>query len=371
MKYLVFSDLHAHNFSDCSTLVREGVNSRLQDCLDTVSFVRETAMQNQVDAILFGGDLFHVGKKIDTPVFNETHAAIRALSEVAPVHLLVGNHDQVNNRGTIHALQTFSHKEDPHPLYVHTVHCAFTTYALSRDDPQEQQTFYFCPYRRRRADILPGLQACEEYAHQHSGMVALIHQALSGIPVGPGVFPDEEVSMDDLPKSTALNLLGHYHKHLIIDARTMSIGSPLQHHWQDEGVTKYIWLMESGKGPTPIATPAPQFQTFEYSHWDEISQSAVPAVGNAFVRVLVGDLDNIAPETIAQYRESLVDQGARFVKIEPLAAKDDMDPDFSLVSDMHTDHGAAVTEYVHSQDTGALSKHRLVAMGVQALEGIQ
>jgi len=56
-KVLLFTDLHIYPHTKSS--------ERLQDCLDVLKWVFETRKEQNINNILFLGDLFHDREKID------------------------------------------------------------------------------------------------------------------------------------------------------------------------------------------------------------------------------------------------------------------------------------------------------------------
>jgi DNA repair exonuclease SbcCD nuclease subunit len=89
MKILAFSDLHAHTHKAFSSSAG-GVNSRLSDALHVLDQVKE--LSQDVDAILFGGDLFHVSPP-PPEVFNLVFDKLEHIVEDKRVIMIPGNHD--------------------------------------------------------------------------------------------------------------------------------------------------------------------------------------------------------------------------------------------------------------------------------------
>lgn len=91
---LLFTDLHLDNYRKFSTTLKSGVNSRLATQIKVVSDVWKIAMERKPTAIVFLGDLFNgQGATISKTLYNAGHRLVLTLSRVAPVYLLVGNHD--------------------------------------------------------------------------------------------------------------------------------------------------------------------------------------------------------------------------------------------------------------------------------------
>lgn len=89
-KVLVFSDLHIH--------AHKNSEDRLQDCLNVLDWVFQTALSRNIKTLLFCGDLFHDRQKIDVLAYQKTFEIFEKYlaNSVNPplnVYLLLGNHD--------------------------------------------------------------------------------------------------------------------------------------------------------------------------------------------------------------------------------------------------------------------------------------
>ena len=67
---------------------------RLDDCLDALTWVFETAKKNNIKNILFGGDFFHDRSKIESLVLHKTFNILKKyLDGSINFYILLGNHD--------------------------------------------------------------------------------------------------------------------------------------------------------------------------------------------------------------------------------------------------------------------------------------
>ena len=88
-KWVAFSDLHA--------------SRKTKDvCLETLKHVHDVA-QREDRGILFLGDFWHHRGALPVDTLNEIMAALSRWTQ--PTIMLVGNHDQVNVQGSVHALE--------------------------------------------------------------------------------------------------------------------------------------------------------------------------------------------------------------------------------------------------------------------------
>lgn len=107
MKILHFADLHigVENYGKLNP--ETGLNARLEDFLNALDTIVVTAIEEQVDLVLFAGDAFKINEPTNTHqrVFAER---IWKLSQSGiPTFLLIGNHDQTNKYGESHALDIY------------------------------------------------------------------------------------------------------------------------------------------------------------------------------------------------------------------------------------------------------------------------
>jgi len=354
---LFFSDLHAHNFPDCAETVSEGVNSRLLDCLNIFKQITQIAKDNNVKDIVFGGDLFHVPGRVEVSVFNAVvNAVVQMQAETdAHVFLVVGNHDQYNRSGTIHALKMFKH-----------LGSGFTVIDSTHYVDTGRRSLLLCAYS-------PFAEKVHEYlelAEKHNPEILVLHQGLSGVPVGKsGYTLDETLSPTDLPKGTWLNLLGHYHENRAVSPNTFFIGSPLQHNWGDEGSEK-VCLLARGDSLEMIPLESPKFITLPIGDEDASfvpAAASVLAAGN-FVRVRSPLL--LSTRDIASLREAVLKYGARFVKYEYLPEGGDSPVTEDIPTGAIIDTASAIQAYTEASDPlkRGLDLDRTVKMGLGFME---
>ena len=95
IKILHLSDIHmGSGFSHGRINPETGINTRLEDFLNTLSIAIDRAIEEPVDLVLFGGDAFP--DATPPPYVHEAFASqFRRLADAKiPAVLLVGNHDQ-------------------------------------------------------------------------------------------------------------------------------------------------------------------------------------------------------------------------------------------------------------------------------------
>lgn len=99
-KAAVFGDLHLGDKSDSPV--------HNQDCLNYAKWFYERAKEEKVDAIIFVGDWFDNRSRLRLDTIDVGNVILRQLLEVAPVYMIVGNHDMFfrNNR-SVHSVDSY------------------------------------------------------------------------------------------------------------------------------------------------------------------------------------------------------------------------------------------------------------------------
>ncbi|MBI2595249.1 exonuclease SbcCD subunit D [Candidatus Daviesbacteria bacterium] len=107
MKLLHFADIHIgmENYSKLDP--HTGLSTRLLDFLNTFDFIVDTALSQDVDALIFAGDAYKTRDPNPTQQrgFGER---IKKAAKHMPVILVVGNHDTPNAQGRANTLDIYS-----------------------------------------------------------------------------------------------------------------------------------------------------------------------------------------------------------------------------------------------------------------------
>lgn len=253
MRFLKFSDLHAHNHSQYSETLPNGRNSRLQDCLNIIDQAIEVVDSQKIDDVFFLGDLFESRTKLDIDVLTATFEAMRRLSlKVGKGHLwmLIGNHDQYNKVGGIHSVEAF--KEIAQVIDVPQIR--------QINDGLKTITLAFYPHSSDVAGMKKWIQDMPEVD------MFLFHQGVSEAAVGPyDMHIKTEISLADLPLSKArLCIAGDFHKRqFLADGKFHYIGSPLQLSFGERNDHKCFSLVDTSDwSVASIDTNAPKFFEF-------------------------------------------------------------------------------------------------------------
>ena len=79
MKFLITGDLQIHAWKQFSYIRKNGMNSRLYNCLKVFDVLLEEAKKRNITRILLNGDLFEESNYIDVEVFDATYLKFEKL----------------------------------------------------------------------------------------------------------------------------------------------------------------------------------------------------------------------------------------------------------------------------------------------------
>jgi DNA repair exonuclease SbcCD nuclease subunit len=279
-------------------MLPSGINSRLQDSLNILEQIYQICKDENVDCVLCGGDIFHIRAIINISTFNLVYEAIAKIKTVVDDFvLLVGNHDQANKIGTIHAAYTFQAIVTvvDTPGWVHI---------------DDKMSVLCIPFTEEKDKITTAIQ--ENVNEPTKGSKVLLgHFGVSGARPGS----DFVLVTSDLPTLPELMythfsqvFLGHYHEPQELLPNVRYIGATHQHNWGDINQKRGVLLWDTDdrkyKQPTLYPLKAPQFI--------KIKPGEHLRSKGDFVRVVFDKLlDTDQWETM---KEKYLKQGARWVE---------------------------------------------------------
>jgi predicted phosphodiesterase len=195
-----------------------------------VSELQKKCESHNFDRIIIGGDLMHYHERIFTQALNKTLEFVIALSKYAPVDIIVGNHDMINNQQFLsshHWMHVLSHLENVFVI----------------DKPVLRKiddfTFLICPY------VFPGrfIEALETECKDWKAMnVIFAHQEFKGCKMGAIISKEGDEWKDDYP----LVISGHIHDNQRIGKNIYYPGTPLQHAFGDTDKRIVCCIDENG-----------------------------------------------------------------------------------------------------------------------------
>lgn len=272
-KYIVFSDLHLHNWGDFATTDNDTGNSRLTNQISALEDILSVA-RSEGRTVLFLGDLFHQRGRVATNVFNSAMDVFDSYKDVEVI-AIEGNHDNVTN-----SINSISSLE---PL------------TLLPNFKLVQSHSYF----EWNGDSIMAVSYGDEYEELkneikgHRATLLLGHLGVEGS-MGAGKSKlDGAFSVGDLCSDNyGLVLLGHYHKRQFLNDNSLYVGNPISQDFGDDGQDKGYFTFETSDGKvvedslkyTPLNYPRfikiTTDNVDEYEDLDELSK-------NNYVRLIV------------------------------------------------------------------------------------
>ena len=217
MKLAIFSDAHIHAWSEHSR-DEDGAPSRLRHCVSVLRQIREYCMKNNVDAVLFGGDLFHKRGVLYTLPYNLVVAELAQWRAVyLPLYANVGNHDAADRLAKVHALQALESAG-----LLRTIGAeGWANWELHIDDESAYVTAVaYCSDAselRRRTDA-----ALEDRTSADGFTIGMFHHGFKGARVGTSLeyVVKEDANADEYAKHFTAMISEHYHAHQEIGSQS-------------------------------------------------------------------------------------------------------------------------------------------------------
>jgi DNA repair exonuclease SbcCD nuclease subunit len=303
MRLVVFSDIHLHEWSYGSRLIK-GRNSRLESQVNVLWQIADYCRSEGITEAVVTGDVYH--SSVVTAAVSE--ASYRGFSRFkdAGVSLTIipGNHDQSTRLGELDSLSWFSeiakvcHADGDRDNAVFSIHGVPACGIPFTHDREEL---------RRRIDQV-----------DHETRFLFLHQGVSGVEINAKGFTlNEALSPDMIPSWIVLAAAGHYHSAKRVTTNLWIPGSMTQLNWGDKDEFRG-WLDVNYDPQTNevsvihLEAKAPKFVQI-----DRPDEQA-PIAGN-FVRLVTAD----AMPTFAQDAiEHLMSLGAESVEVKNVVQSD-------------------------------------------------
>lgn len=217
-RFIVFSDLHLHAWNYGARVDNGGMNSRLTDQAQALFLMASYANKNEIKNLFFCGDFFHTPGQIKTSVLQIANDIFHILTNSygLKIHYIVGNHDQANKKGTIHALSGFK---------AYGVVLCCVPYDIPGLPP-----IVGIDYTEDTEVLARGLDIVPDES------LIFMHQGVSGIEINAKGFTLNEIMAPDMVPATATHVFaGHYHSFNRVSDKLTIPGAPMQHNWGDVG----------------------------------------------------------------------------------------------------------------------------------------
>lgn len=309
LRLAAFADLHGHIYKEFDTKADGLTNSsRLNNIVESLRYIRDWCIDNDVKYVLFAGDLFHVRAKVDTVVFN----AIYNMIETFHMHgleiiMIAGNHDQYDNSDIPeNSLHAFKKLEGVHVYDTVDSHLIKHYEDCGSDNEPDQflsgEVEIVCaPYSKNAQLVKDYIAGVEK---KDIPQILLFHLGIAGAFVGSGNYPMADAfKVDDLrPDLFKYIIGGHFHKRQFLGGHPHAFycGAPIQHSFGDEGEDKGFYVVDTNKRYDVefVPIPNPKFLTFSGGVKDMTEEYlSYAAVNGNYVRFLV------TPEQLEEYKK--------------------------------------------------------------------
>lgn len=233
MKIIITGDLHA----------KEGVY--LNVCLDYLDFVKKYAIENNIDTIVFVGDILEKASKLRYETFTPLFKKYRELSKDLKLYFILGNHDIFSLYDNSSLLETF---ED------------FGTVISSPETINfDGVDINLVPYTND-----------EMYVPTVGADYLFTHLDIATFDLGNNTIATQEMFKcfnPDIFSNYKKVYTGHYHKRQE-KGNIKYVGSPYQLTFSDVGqLEKGFDILDTGTGKNTFVkyTGAPNFVVYEYN----------------------------------------------------------------------------------------------------------
>lgn len=247
MQFVAFSDLHLHKYP-YSKILQNGDNELFEAGLKILSQVYQYCTVNSIERIYFIGDLFVHRDEMDVDIYcNKTFDWLKALfgsNSTIELHIIAGNHDQVNISG-----KTFLR-----PLAeIKNVHLYESISAHNYQDTK----IHVCPYQEDVDNVYKGL------ASSNKDDIILMHQLLLNSPtLSDHVFKKRE-TIDVSKLKFSYLFSGHNHRPFENDIKTVfNLGSPMHHTFSDTEYPDRFFIHFNSKFDNPVKWVPTEFPIF-------------------------------------------------------------------------------------------------------------
>lgn len=301
--YGVISDVHLHEWSSFSTVLPNGVNSRLQQILDEVGVAAFDTISNGGDTLFITGDLFHVRGSVSPKVLNPVKELFAALTAAGTLKIVIltGNHDleSRNSEKLSNACETLS--TIPGVTIVSEPRLFF--------DDLVVMVPWYDKIEDVRSHIKAAIDEIEDLGDDASNWTLMLHAPVNGVLIG---IPDHGFYSKELAMFGFKRVFsGHYHNFKAFEGEVYSVGATTHQTWNDVG-TKAGHLIVSDAEVKFVESSAPKFIDYDLM-WDD--DQAAEAVKGNFVRVRLGEADD---EEIDMIRSHVLGLGGSGVNVNAI-----------------------------------------------------
>ena len=298
--YLLFSDVHFHNWSAFSVIGEDKINSRLNYQIAELGRAYAALREEGGTLAVCAGDLFHVRGKLAPSVLNPVRKFFEEQeAQDMETVILSGNHD-LESEDADELTSSVSTISSTHTVAINEA-CQVST------DPM----IYMIPWRSDIAALREEIKALNATADPANPYDLIIHAPMNEVLIN---IPNVGLNASEFEGMNFKRVFaGHYHNHKRLSDNVYSCGATGHQTWNDSG-TQAGWCLVYDDKVDFRASKQPQFVTVPIGTTEE----DMVDVDGHFVRV---DIEDPTPEKIVALREYVLSYGAAGVTVRVLVGK--------------------------------------------------
>lgn len=298
--YLLFSDVHFHNWSAFSVISESGINSRLEYQIEEMHRAYSALREAGGALAVCAGDLFHVRGKLAPSVINPVRDFFREqdFNDTETV-ILSGNHDLE------------SEDADDLTSSVSVISSSRTIAINDACEVSADPNIYMIPWRSDLSALREEIRVLNETSDPDNPYDLIIHAPMNEVLMN---IPNVGLNASEFDGMNFKRVFaGHYHNHKRLSDKVYSCGATGHQTWNDPG-TQAGWCLVYDDKVDFHASKQPQFVTVPIGTTEE---DMIECDGH-FIRA---DIEDPTPEKIVALREYVLGHGAAGVTIRALVGK--------------------------------------------------
>lgn len=298
--YLLFSDVHCHNWSAFSHIEEDGVNSRLKYTIEELERAYNALREAGGTLAICAGDLFHVRGKLAPSVINPVRNFFREQDRLEmETVILSGNHDLES--------------EDADELMSSVSMISSDTTVAINDACQvlDHPMIYMIPWRSNIDALREEINTLSDEIKTEDMCDLIIHAPMNDVLIN---IPNIGLNASEfgLLKFNRV-FAGHYHNHKKLSDKVYSCGAIGHQTWNDPG-TKAGWSLVYEDRVEFNESKMPKFVRVPVNTSDEDMSDCK----GHFIRA---DIEDPTPEDIIALRDRVLSFGAAGVTVRTLVGK--------------------------------------------------
>lgn len=358
MKSIIFSDIHINSH-------KKSID-RLEDCIEVLDWVFKSAIEKNVNNIIFLGDLFHDRQKIDVLTYHKTYEILEKhlLKNEINLYLLLGNHDLWHYEKTdVSSVNPFRNLPGVQVIDKPCVKKISDDYLFAflpfthnpLEDLKQIEKEWKLECKKNKIDpikILGGHIAVDgavwNVKYGTFSEVAIEHDG-DMIKIGSNVFSYWEKVF-----------LGHYHAEQKLSNKVEYVGSPLQLNFGEAFQKKHIVLYDFSNNEIEYID-----NNFSPKHYiiSENDLEKYDLKGN-FIRL---EVDDVSSSTISEVRKNLIENKEVASMEIKQAAKKEQEHSIVDAKSILSKEDEMLEKYLEQVNVD-LDKKRLLEIGKSIIE---